>query len=186
MRSISSDGLDLNTPHRTHQALRPVAVIDALSQPDPKGNRSRSRLFSSREHQDAQELFQLLSTCVQEEAADVNHESMRDVGLAEFDKPSPADSALKETTKNVFEGLTANRRSCVQCGYTEAVMHFSFDNLTLPVPRAVGSISSMPLFSTDSVLMNSPAVGWRTVLRLIPILRFLTTASVVNALWWPL
>jgi ubiquitin carboxyl-terminal hydrolase 1 len=38
-------------------------------------------------------------------------------------------------TKSVFDGLTANRRSCVKCGYTEAVMHFGFDNWQLAVPR---------------------------------------------------
>ena len=38
----------------------------------------------------------------------------------------------------MFEGLTANRRSCVVCNYTEAVMHFSFDNIQLAVPRASG------------------------------------------------
>lgn len=39
------------------------------------------------------------------------------------------------TTKSVFDGLTANRRSCVKCGYTEAVMHFGFDNWQLAMPR---------------------------------------------------
>lgn len=37
--------------------------------------------------------------------------------------------------KSVFDGLTANRRSCMECGYTEAVMHFAFDNWQLAVPR---------------------------------------------------
>lgn len=40
-----------------------------------------------------------------------------------------------EIGKSVFDGLTANRRSCVECGYTEAVMHFAFDNWQLAVPR---------------------------------------------------
>ncbi|EKM60024.1 uncharacterized protein PHACADRAFT_250878 [Phanerochaete carnosa HHB-10118-sp] len=39
-------------------------------------------------------------------------------------------------TKSVFDGLTANRRCCVECGYTEAVMHFSFDSWQLALPRA--------------------------------------------------
>lgn len=43
---------------------------------------------------------------------------------------------------SVFDGLTANRRSCVECGYTEAVMHFAFDSWQLAVPRlAVRRIS---------------------------------------------
>ncbi|KAG8982369.1 hypothetical protein FRB90_006844, partial [Tulasnella sp. 427] len=122
----------LNTPHHRQKAFRPQDIIDALSRPDPKGNRSRSRLFSSREHQDAQELFQLVSSCLQEEGVDVDGEIARDHGLAEYQR---GEQPRKES-KNVFEGLTANRRSCVQCGYTEAVMHFSIDNVTLPVPRA--------------------------------------------------
>ena len=44
----------------------------------------------------------------------------------------------REPGKGVFEGLTANRRSCVVCSYTEAVMHFSFDNIQLAVPRTPG------------------------------------------------
>lgn len=46
--------------------------------------------------------------------------------------------------KSVFDGLTANRRSCVECGYTEAVMHFGFDNWQLAVPRMAvsGFVSS--------------------------------------------
>ncbi|KIO25232.1 hypothetical protein M407DRAFT_25454 [Tulasnella calospora MUT 4182] len=126
----------LNTPHHRQKAFRPEDIIEALSRPDPKGNRSRSRLFSSREHQDAQELFQLVSSCLQEEAIDVDAEVARDHGLAEVHRDD-ADHPRKDVgSKNVFEGLTANRRSCVQCGYTEAVMHFSFDNVTLPIPRA--------------------------------------------------
>ena len=49
-------------------------------------------------------------------------------------------------TKSVFDGLTANRRSCVKCGYTEAVMHFGFDNWQLAVPRlAVSNLLLMPV-----------------------------------------
>lgn len=48
-------------------------------------------------------------------------------------------------TKSVFDGLTANRRSCVKCGYTEAVMHFGFDNWQLAVPRlAVSKLLFIP------------------------------------------
>lgn len=61
----------------------------------------------------------------------------RDHGLAEVHRGDGDHPRKDVASKNVFEGLTANRRSCVECGYTEAVMHFSFDNLTLPVPRAV-------------------------------------------------
>jgi hypothetical protein len=42
-----------------------------------------------------------------------------------------------EVSRSVFDGLTANRRSCAVCGYTEAVMHFGFDNLQLSLPQKV-------------------------------------------------
>ncbi|KAJ2784473.1 ubiquitin-specific protease ubp1 [Coemansia javaensis] len=42
----------------------------------------------------------------------------------------------REVLQNPFTGLTANRLSCVRCGYTEAVRHFAFDNVSLPLPLA--------------------------------------------------
>lgn len=120
-------------------------MIAALSQPEPG---RRSPLFSSREHQDAQELFQLVSEYIKKEATDVDREGARDLGLGALASlsPSPSLSATPLTTsvdvsKGVFDGLTANRRSCCECSYTEAVMHFPFDNWQLTVPRVVRCIS---------------------------------------------
>lgn len=120
-------------------SLRPITMIDALSAPARDGS-SKSLLFSSREHQDAQELFQLLSSLIKDEATAVDRDAehafvglttaLNDVGA----KRSKADEAVG---KGVFDGLTANRRSCVVCGYTEAVMHFGFDNIQLSLPFAV-------------------------------------------------
>lgn len=123
----------LNTPRSSYTTIRPVDLISVLSsQPDGRSN----SLFNSREHQDAQELFQLLSECVKTETASVEKERARDRGFGDL---SQAADANKEIGKSVFDGLTANRRSCVVCGYTEAVMHFAFDNMQLAVPRmAVG------------------------------------------------
>lgn len=114
-------------------------MIDALSAPARDGS-SKSLLFSSREHQDAQELFQLLSSLVKDEATTVDLEAEHAfVGLTTAlneggTKRSKTDGAVG---KGVFDGLTANRRSCVVCGYTEAVMHFGFDNIQLSLPFAV-------------------------------------------------
>ncbi|KAJ1959557.1 ubiquitin-specific protease ubp1, partial [Dipsacomyces acuminosporus] len=36
--------------------------------------------------------------------------------------------------QNPFTGLMASRLSCAQCGYTEAVRHFAFDNVSLTLP----------------------------------------------------
>ncbi|KAI9480060.1 hypothetical protein BX667DRAFT_485571 [Coemansia mojavensis] len=38
--------------------------------------------------------------------------------------------------QNPFTGLKASRLSCVNCGYTEAVRHFAFDNVSLSLPLA--------------------------------------------------
>ncbi|KAH7098792.1 hypothetical protein BKA62DRAFT_711907 [Auriculariales sp. MPI-PUGE-AT-0066] len=122
----------LNTPHHHRRAFRPMAIIDALSNPGP--GQKQSMLFNSMQHQDAQELFQLVSECIKNEATALDKEaSSRLRGLA---GALVDESAKPSSSIGVFDGLTANRRSCVDCGYTEAVMHFSFDNWTLAVPRA--------------------------------------------------
>ncbi|TFK68489.1 cysteine proteinase [Pluteus cervinus] len=120
---------DLNTPRSSYTSLRPLEMIDALSR---TGGRTSS-LIVSREHQDAQELFQLLSECVKNELTAVEKEGYRDRGLVGLAEPSEES---REIGKSVFDGLTANRRSCTVCGYTEAVMHFPFDNWPLAVPSA--------------------------------------------------
>ncbi|EIW76180.1 cysteine proteinase [Coniophora puteana RWD-64-598 SS2] len=140
---------DLNTPRSAYAALRPMNIINALSTSSPSKHIS---LFASREHQDAQELFQLVSECIKDEAEAVVKEAARDRGLsglglalASSDSASvlsaengPGDRE-ESLVKSPFDGLTANRRSCVECGYTEAVMHFSFDSWQLAVPRFVAS-----------------------------------------------
>lgn len=124
----------LNTPSSHYRTIRPVEMIAALSQPEPG---KRIPLFSSREHQDAQELFQLVSEYVKKEATAVDREGARDLGFAAISSLSSAETAAAsyDVSKGVFDGLTANRRSCCECGYTEAVMHFPFDNWQLTVPR---------------------------------------------------
>ncbi|KAK2465903.1 hypothetical protein APHAL10511_001544 [Amanita phalloides] len=118
----------LNTPRSSYHSIRPVEIIDALTNVEGRTN----ALFYSREHQDAQELFQLLSECVKNEITAVDKEGKRDRGLGGL---SQNLESTMEFSKSVFDGLTANRRSCVTCEYTEAVMHFSLDNLQLSLPR---------------------------------------------------
>ncbi|KAG6919764.1 hypothetical protein DXG01_001603 [Tephrocybe rancida] len=123
----------LNRPKSSYHSIRPIELIEVLS----KQNEGRpSSLLNSREHQDAQELFQLLSECIKNEIAAVDKEGYRDRGLGGL---SQASETSKEIGKSVFDGLTANRRSCVVCGYTEAVMHFALDNWQLAVPRLSAS-----------------------------------------------
>lgn len=166
----------LNTPRKNPTTLKPLPLIEALSSPPPQPSfpsssssndaRSHSRtqvqaLFSSREHQDAQELFILLSERVKEEADCVEREGrggvvgLRGLGLGLGLGASATSNKHSNTQfppiprptnlKNPFEGLTANRRSCVQCGYTEAVMHFSFSCWSLSLPRVVSDFLPLPL-----------------------------------------
>ncbi|KAJ4486497.1 hypothetical protein C8R41DRAFT_896404 [Lentinula lateritia] len=115
----------LNDPRSRPSSIRPLELISVLS----SAGRANS-LFNSREHQDAQELFQLLSECIKSEISAIDKESARDRGLGGL-----SQEVETKISKSVFDGLTANRRSCVVCGYTEAVMHFPFDNWQLTVPR---------------------------------------------------
>ncbi|KAG9105054.1 hypothetical protein FRC06_000027 [Ceratobasidium sp. 370] len=128
--------IDLNTPHRRPSSFRPSEVIKALSDSD---SGKRSALFASREHQDAQELFQLLSSVVRDEAANVLQERMKERGLGGFAVEASGNSDADVHSRSVFDGLMAQRRSCVECGYTEAVRHFAFDNVSLSVPPLPGT-----------------------------------------------
>ncbi|KAK0499521.1 hypothetical protein EDD18DRAFT_1151511 [Armillaria luteobubalina] len=119
----------LNTQTSAPSSIRPVELISVLSSPSSARFNS---LFNSREHQDAQELFQLVSECIKNETISVDKEGLRDRGLNALSQEAGINP---EIGKSVFDGLTANRRSCVICGYTEAVMHFAFDNWQLAVPR---------------------------------------------------
>lgn len=112
-----------------------MEIIEVLS---GTGGRTSS-LITSREHQDAQELFQLLSECLKNELIAVEKEGSRDRGLGGLEDEDA--EVTRKIGKSVFDGLTANRRSCTVCGYTEAVMHFSFDNWQLAVPVAVRSLT---------------------------------------------
>jgi ubiquitin carboxyl-terminal hydrolase 1 len=139
--------LGLNIPSLHHYSIRPVDMIAALSQPEPG---KRIPLFSSRDHQDAQELFQLVSEYIKKEANAVNREGTRDLGFGGLASLSTLSTTATsaDVSKGVFDGLTANRRSCCECGYTEAVMHFPFDNWQLTVPRVVRPVS-LPLTSPE-------------------------------------
>jgi ubiquitin carboxyl-terminal hydrolase 1 len=135
--------LDLNTPRPSFHAIRPHEIIDVLT---TESEGRTNSLLCSREHQDAQELFQLLSECIKNEIAAVDKEGYRDRGLSGLAKAS--EESNREIGKSVFDGLTANRRSCITCGYTEAVMHFALDNWQLTVPRMIVSASLIFLLSS--------------------------------------
>jgi hypothetical protein len=76
---------------------------------------SNHRRVINREQQDAQELFQLLSSAVNEEETSVVQRN-RTNGLAEV---LVQPQQIKERSpSNPLMGLSANRLSCLQCGFT--------------------------------------------------------------------
>ncbi|KAJ7195615.1 hypothetical protein GGX14DRAFT_545844 [Mycena pura] len=88
-------------------------------------------LLASHEHQDAQDLFQLLSECVREENTRIGHEGARDRGFAGVAAAAaPADDDAQAGVLSSFDGLTATR-ACLHYGYTAAMCHFVFDTVQL-------------------------------------------------------
>lgn len=145
----------LNTPLTRPSSLRPLQVIQALT----NGGKANT-LLHSREHQDAQELFQLITESLKNEVSAMDKEKSRDRGLALSIRadmstlPEAETSGGEWTRQSVFDGLTANRRSCMQCGYTEAVMHFAFDSWQLSVPHFVSTVFLTSCFF--GLIIHSP------------------------------
>lgn len=89
----------------------------------------------------------MLSSVVRDEATNVLQERLRERGLGGLAVENSNDAESELHSRSVFDGLMAQRRSCVECGYTEAVRHFAFDNVSLTVPPDVSN-------SVTSVIMN--------------------------------
>ncbi|PIA17609.1 cysteine proteinase [Coemansia reversa NRRL 1564] len=127
---------DLNAVVGRDTAFQPFAVMAALG----------SSRLNDQEQQDAQEAFQLISAALSEERqmfAEIQTPSLLApdlVGMlaqADARKPHIFSSLAfgrRQVPQNPFVGLMASRLSCVKCGYTEAVRHFAFDNVSLPLP----------------------------------------------------
>jgi len=45
--------------------------------------------------------------------------------------------------RNPFTGLAASKVSCLKCGYTAAIRHHTFDNISLTVPQLVSACMAM-------------------------------------------
>lgn len=105
------------------------------------------------EQQDAQELFQILSDALNEEENIVVQQgrsnSLLDIdvlrGLVEENnRNSPgrlggwptimSQGSAPNGRRDPLHGLLASRLSCVQCGYTAAIRHFAFNNISLSLP----------------------------------------------------
>jgi len=99
----------------------------------------------NQDQQDAHELFQLLSSGLAEEIHGVMSEDTTpwfdsytlQTLLAGRSKGSVHCAKRRKWNeiRNPFVGLLASRLTCVVCGYTEAIRHFTFDNLSLTLPN---------------------------------------------------
>ncbi|KAJ1920188.1 ubiquitin-specific protease ubp1 [Tieghemiomyces parasiticus] len=131
---------NLLTLSRHRASFAPTDLIAALSR--------KAAWVSSRQQQDAQELFQILSAAMVYTPApcdltaslfdlaglvDKLPQALNDAGppTASLHLPAPTTGP-----RSPFLGLAAQRTSCIRCGYTAAVRHFTFDNLSLTLPMA--------------------------------------------------
>ncbi|KAG2228590.1 hypothetical protein BDF21DRAFT_394011 [Thamnidium elegans] len=104
----------------SNHSFRPTELVSAMSS---------NRRVINREQQDAQELFQLIS-------GELDNENQMTKKKQGFRDLLFSTAVKKRTVESPFTGLLANRLSCIQCGYTEAIRHFSFNNVQLTLPNA--------------------------------------------------
>jgi ubiquitin carboxyl-terminal hydrolase 1 len=149
---------DLNTPQkRQPPALRPVALLHAL-QTLP----AIRRLLSTREQQDAHELFLVLAEAVSDEAVKVAAEVATSRGFGEiltlqgylFGKDQAKEKVVVEVGKlgqdggkgarakkrglaMPWEGLMARRRVCKRCGWCESIRMDTLGGMELAIPQSV-------------------------------------------------
>ncbi|KAJ1971391.1 ubiquitin-specific protease ubp1 [Dimargaris xerosporica] len=150
-------------------SFAPYEMLKALS--------FKAEWVNSRQQQDAQELFQFLSSALLSDQIDPPApSSLLDVDtlrqLSSMDSPQSCgletlplgdtttlagqgdntltsrldethgtpETSLRQTTsadcvpRSPFLGIGAQRISCMQCGYTAAIRHFTFDSLSLHLP----------------------------------------------------
>ncbi|GAN06813.1 cysteine proteinase [Mucor ambiguus] len=149
-RSLLKTIRSLAKPLHRRSSFRPVDIVTALSS---------NRRIISREQQDAQEFFQLVSSAMDTEGQQIakteqlggglrgllNQTTLKGIIRPEWVQKTSFQSAntqnkmammtVNDHLENPFTGLLANRLSCMQCGYTGAIRHFSFNNIQLNVPN---------------------------------------------------
>ncbi len=147
----------LNNPSSQRRVLRREvgAVIEALMdqggappsrwREKEDGIREAKRLFSGG-HQDSHEFFLLLTDSIKSEVAAIDGELRRmsrytlGVSPPSFGLAGPSSSSSSTLLPQwPFQGLTANRRSCVECAYTECVRHLGFGCWSLSLQARVSS-----------------------------------------------
>ena len=108
----------LTKPLERRTSFRPVDIVTALSS---------NRRIISREQQDAQEFFQLVSSAMDSEGQAIKKSKVFGQGLRDLlfapvsAKRSIQPSQPIQRLENPLIGLLANRLSCMQCGYTVSI-----------------------------------------------------------------
>ncbi|KAG0013664.1 hypothetical protein BGZ81_000890, partial [Podila clonocystis] len=130
----------LQEPQNTNKSFRPrtfVSALEAARSRDPKASGYSSNIMN-RDQQDAQELFQIVSSALSAEELNIEKlqatRPLMDIDLLERLVKLDTKTQNKNNPSNPMVGMLASRLSCIQCGYTEAIRHFAFDNLSLSIP----------------------------------------------------
>ncbi|RXK35014.1 hypothetical protein M231_07717 [Tremella mesenterica] len=138
--TLSSTLQSLNTPSsRVPKPIRPISLLQAL-EPLPQIR----RLLSTREQQDAHELFVVLAEAVSDEAMKVAIEFAHIRGLGEVltlqeglgggKREEKKKRGKIKALQQPWEGLMARRRVCKRCGWCEAVRMDTLGGMELPIP----------------------------------------------------
>jgi len=125
----------LSAPIQHKSAILPDQLVSAIS--------SHHHVINH-EQQDAQELFQIISSSLEMEQQKTlkkpsSNAGLRDLLLSKSSAniiPAKRFNPSNQSYRNPFTGLLASRLSCSECGYTEAIRHFSFDNIQLTLPNS--------------------------------------------------
>lgn len=156
MKVADHASAELNTPSASFrpQALRPYSLVEALSTLP-----SVRRLLQTREHQDAHELFLLLTNAISDELGKLDLERRKDKGLAvamqfrnlglvqsngvENGQPNGHKHVgrwsvnEKNRILSPWEGLSANRRICLICGWCEGIRYETMGAIDVTLPSSV-------------------------------------------------
>lgn len=169
-----SDQAVLNTAHaRPPNAIRPNDLLVALYELP-----AIRRLLSTREQQDAHELFMVLAEAIGNESVRVARVVARSKGLGEVvslqgyaaatgakGSPSVGSSTGEGQVKRwkgrsrdekvrglaqPWEGLMARKRTCQVCGWSEGVRMDSLGGMELSLPQYVSIFSACPFNASNA------------------------------------
>ncbi|KTW26674.1 hypothetical protein T552_02683 [Pneumocystis carinii B80] len=84
------------------------------------------------EQQDAQEFFQILTTQLNTEILRMS-KKCTEKGFSDSIKTRSEICNIENEIKSPFDGLMANRLECINCGFSEGIIHSSFTSVSLPL-----------------------------------------------------